>query len=152
MVNEQNFGALLIESLEEAVAIQEGRLEPARVNRYPVTTTRKVSVSPPPHFDAERIRNVRERTGLSQDVFAKALNVGASTVRAWEQGERTPAGSSLRLLEYAERKPDLLRWNISDKNGAKRGGRSAAGAALRKADSKASNRAKHQRRSRMGVE
>lgn len=56
-----------------------------------------------------------------------------------------------QVLEYAERKPDLLRWNISERTGARRGRKSAPGTA-RNAEGEAGKRAKHQRRARTGTE
>lgn len=74
---------------------------------------------PPPAFStlhasvgvsetADRIRSIRRRLDVSQREFAEILNVSVGTVRAWEQGLRTPDGASRRLLEIAERQPDAL--------------------------------------------
>ena len=57
---------------------------------------------------------------LSQPVFAAALNVSPETIRAWEQGKRTPDGATLRLLEVAEHHPDVLLASVqlrSDRKG-----------------------------------
>ena len=75
--------------------------------------------TPPPRFsalraeiqrdlEAERIRQVRRRLDVSQRDFADMLNVSVGTVRSWEQGLRTPDGASLRLLDIAERQPEVL--------------------------------------------
>jgi DNA-binding transcriptional regulator YiaG len=106
-VTEENFGELLIQSLEEAVEVETGGLQPARVRRRKVTA-RQVRVSPPPRYTAARIARVRHKLGASQPVFAGMLNVSASTVRAWERGAREPDGPTLRLLEVAEKHPEVL--------------------------------------------
>lgn len=62
----------------------------------------------PPAFDAERIRRIRKRLSILDSEFAELLNVSLDTVRAWEQGSRTPNGAAARLLDLAERHPDLL--------------------------------------------
>ena len=98
---------LLIEGLTEAVAIARGRRHPARTRRVAITA-RDVTVSPPPPRGAGRIRAIRQRLRVSQSVFAAALNVSAATVRSWEQGARVPDGPSLRLLEIAERHPEVM--------------------------------------------
>jgi putative transcriptional regulator len=41
---------------------------------------------------------VRRREGVSQGVLAHYLNVRAKLVSAWERGEKTPSGPSLKLL------------------------------------------------------
>jgi DNA-binding transcriptional regulator YiaG len=106
-VTEENFGELLIQALEEAVAIEAGELQPAQARRRKVTV-RQASVAPPPKYTAARIARVRNKLGASQPVFAGMLNVSASTVRAWERGAREPDGPTLRLLEVAEKHPEVL--------------------------------------------
>lgn len=105
-VTEENFGAVLIAGVKEAIAFERGELS-ARV-RVRHRTPADVVVSPPPTYDAPRTRAVRQKLALSQEMFARALNVSDQTVRAWEQGTRLPSGPSLRLLELAEEYPAVL--------------------------------------------
>jgi putative transcriptional regulator len=74
----------------------------------PPLERRLVHVTPAPPYDAERIRTIRRALYVSQGVFAELLNVGLTTVQAWEQGKRAPDGASLRLLEIAERSPETI--------------------------------------------
>jgi putative transcriptional regulator len=46
----------------------------------------------------EEIRNLREREGASQAVFARYLNVTTGLISQWERGEKHPQGASLKLL------------------------------------------------------
>lgn len=55
-------------------------------------------------YSAREIKRIRTRQQVSQPVFAAYLNVTKSTVAQWEQGEKKPRGSSLKLLELVERK------------------------------------------------
>jgi putative transcriptional regulator len=98
-------GALLVESMRQAVAIKSGRLQPARRHRL---TLRDTQVTAPPRYGSSRIRRLRKGLGLSQPVFARALNVSVATVRGWEQGARVPDGPSRRLLEVVERHPRVV--------------------------------------------
>ncbi len=43
----------------------------------------------------------------SQMFLAKGLNVSVKTVQAWEQGLRKPVGPTLKLLEIAEKNPEI---------------------------------------------
>ena len=63
-------------------------------------------------ISAKDIQRIRERTKLSQNVFAKVLNVSSSSVKQWEQGKRTPSGSTKVLLELLKENPDLLNYRI----------------------------------------
>lgn len=104
-VTSENFGDLLIASLDQAIAFEEGDTTKAHI-RYAKMTTRKAAVEPPPHYDGERVRALRTKLALSQAVFARALNVSDKTVKAWEQGSSPPSGASLRLLEMVEEHPE----------------------------------------------
>ena len=104
-------GALVVESMAEAVAIHAGKLRAPRRHRR---TIRDAAVTPPPRYGSSRVRRLREHLGLSQPVFAKALNVSIATVRSWEQGLRTPDGPSRRLLEVAERHPAAILGAVKD--------------------------------------
>lgn len=70
-------------------------------------TIPSVEVSP------EEIKKIRSTIHLSQAVFAKLLNVSASSVKQWEQGKRTPTGATKVLLELLEKEPHVLDYRIS---------------------------------------
>lgn len=63
-------------------------------------------------MDAKDIQKIREKIKLSQSVFAKVLNVSSSSVRQWEQGKRTPTGSTKVLLELLKKYPNILNYRI----------------------------------------
>ena len=106
-VTNENIGHLLLKSMREAVAIEQARAKPAKVR-----TVRQGKVAAPPVYPAARVRLVRDKLGVSQAVFAKALNVSLNTVRSWEQGARMPNGPSRRLLQVAERPPHAVVENV----------------------------------------
>jgi putative transcriptional regulator len=63
----------------------------------------------PPEIDAAAIAKLRQESGLSQDVFARVLNVSIKTVQSWEQGTRKPSHAALRLIQVFGHNPkDLL--------------------------------------------
>ena len=66
----------------------------------------------PVSISAEEIQKIRKTLKLSQSVFAKLLNVSLSSVRQWEQGIRTPSGSTMILLELLQREPKLLNYRL----------------------------------------
>ncbi len=106
MARERDLGTLLIEGLTEAIAFKNSEVE-ARV-RTVSRTARDARVEEPPRYDAARVRDTRLKLGYSQQVFARALNVSAITVKAWEQGNRVPQGPTLRLLQVAEEFPEVF--------------------------------------------
>lgn len=68
----------------------------------------RFSALPPADCDAARVVAIRKRFNLTQQEFARLLNVSVGTVRGWEQGSRSPDGASRRLLGIAERDPEAL--------------------------------------------
>ena len=51
-----------------------------------------------------QIRALRISNKVSQTVFAAYLNISASTVRQWENGDKEPSGPSLKLLNLVREK------------------------------------------------
>lgn len=72
-----------------------------------VQTMRKFDVLCLPeveHYDAEHIKAIREKAQVSQSVFAAYLNTSPSTVKSWEQGNKSPRGAALKLLNLVAHK------------------------------------------------
>jgi transcriptional regulator with XRE-family HTH domain len=57
----------------------------------------------------EAIRKVRERLGLTQEEFARALNVSQSTVQNWESGRTRPHRGTLARIEAVGQTPQTPR-------------------------------------------
>ncbi len=84
--------------LTEAVRFAKGEL-----------TLRTVQVpDPPPEIAAKDVISLRAKTGMSQAVFARVLNVSTKTVQSWEQGERRPSHAALRMLQVFRENPTLV--------------------------------------------
>lgn len=111
MTTRRSIGRQIIEGLHEAIAYERGELHGASVRRVAVTA-RTATVEPAPRYRGGRIAKLRDRLGLSQPVFAQVLNVSPETVRSWEQGKRSPEGAALRLLQVAERHPEVILENV----------------------------------------
>ncbi|MEA5028206.1 MAG: helix-turn-helix domain-containing protein [Sphaerochaeta associata] len=89
----------IMQGLDEAVKYQEGTIH-ARKTR--------ISVKPVESFTSEDIKQIRNRLGLSQVIFASSLGVSKKTVEAWERGKNTPEGPSRRLLQLIRDNPDMI--------------------------------------------
>ena len=51
----------------------------------------------------------RQKTGLSQAMFAKALQISPRTLQEWEQGRREPTGAAKALIQIVHRHPEVIR-------------------------------------------
>jgi putative transcriptional regulator len=93
---------MILAGLDDSIAYSKGEKRSLVATRIP---------TPPPPMDAQKVIQVRKRLGMSQSLFAAALNVSAKTVQSWEQGLRVPGNASLRLLQIAESQPQTV-WTI----------------------------------------
>ena len=57
-----------------------------------------------PAYTPERIKGLRAKVGMTQNAFARLLNVSISTVQKWEIGQKKPAGAARKLLSVLENK------------------------------------------------
>ena len=86
------FGAELVRSAEEALAIARGEAEPARVF-VPVSID---------------VRAIRKRRGMTQAAFAGRYGFPVGTLRDWEQGRRVPDAAARAFLQVIEREPEAV--------------------------------------------
>ena len=80
----------LHQSMKEAVAIAKGEMTPSRI--YTV--------------NSPDVKSVREKTGLSQAMFATMIGVKVKTLQNWEQHRRNPTGAAAALLTIFDREPE----------------------------------------------
>jgi putative transcriptional regulator len=90
----------IMQGLTEAVDYQHGK---TRVRKT------KLTIKPVDTFNHNDIKRIRQKTGLSQVMFAGSLGVSPKTVEAWENGRNKPEGASRRLLEIVRDDPGFLR-------------------------------------------
>jgi putative transcriptional regulator len=58
--------------------------------------------------DSAQVREIREITQLSQQKFARLLQVDVGTLRNWEQGRREPTGPAKALLRAIKNNPQAV--------------------------------------------
>lgn len=88
-MDEKDFNRLY-EGVKQMLEIRQGKREPSRVFVY----------------EEPDVREVRERTGLSQSSFATMLGVSKRTLENWEQGRRRPTGPARVLLRIFSADPE----------------------------------------------
>jgi putative transcriptional regulator len=64
----------------------------------------ELCLSPVKKLSPEEIKIIREKAHVSQAIFARYLNVSTGVISQWERGERSPAGTSLKLLSIVQKK------------------------------------------------
>lgn len=90
-MKEKHFKELLL-SIKQAGEIMRGERAPSRVF----------------HYKAMKVKEIRQKLGLTQSGFAKMICVSVATVRNWEQGRTYPEGAAIALLRVAEAKPEAV--------------------------------------------
>jgi len=79
----------LTKSLKEAAAISRKDLKPSRKFIVEVLD----------------VKETRQKTGLSQTMFAQLIGVKLKTLQNWEQHRRHPSGAAATLLTIVSREP-----------------------------------------------
>jgi DNA-binding transcriptional regulator YiaG len=83
--------------LEEAIRHAKGEISlKATVLELP---------DPPPQIQPDELMKLRLDSRMSQDVFARVLNVPTKTVQNWEEGTRKPTQAALRLIQVFRQNP-----------------------------------------------
>jgi putative transcriptional regulator len=59
------------------------------------------------------VSSIREKTGLSQAVFARLLGVSLRTLQEWKQRRRGPSGAARTLLLVADKNPHAC-WTLRE--------------------------------------
>jgi putative transcriptional regulator len=86
--------------LEEAIRHAKGEIT--------LKTTTLEMPDQPPEISAKEITTLRLKSGMSQAIFARLLNVSAKTVQSWEQGQRRPSQAALRLIQVFRHDPSAM--------------------------------------------
>jgi putative transcriptional regulator len=81
----------LLQSVREGGAILRGQGKAAR--RFEIQSS--------------GVREIRERTSLSQSEFALLIGVSVKTIQNWEQARRQPTGPAAALLRIIAHEPRL---------------------------------------------
>lgn len=58
--------------------------------------------------EALNVRNIRQKTGMSQERFCATFGISIGTLRHWEQGLRSPRGAARVLLKVVDRDPKAV--------------------------------------------
>ncbi len=85
---------------DTAVGLFEiGVIDKKTMNHYD-----KTCLTPVEPLKPKQIRQMREREGVSQAIFAHHLNISKDYLSKWERGEKIPSGPALKLLSIVQRK------------------------------------------------
>ena len=95
MSNRKQYRGRVMASVHETA---EGLTAVGVMNKQTMREFDELCLTPVRDLTPEEIRELREREGASQAVFARYLNVTTGLVSQWERGEKHPQGASLKLL------------------------------------------------------
>ena len=84
--------------LEQAIEYEKGNLKARKTT---------LSVMPLETCTSSEIKEIRNKTGLTQALFAKYMGVSVKTVEAWEAGKNSPEGAARRMLSLTRNNPSF---------------------------------------------
>jgi putative transcriptional regulator len=79
-------------------------------DEFPLAPAMPVGAPPAaaPRTTSPEVRDLRQRSRLTQMEFAARLGVPVETIRNWEQGKRMPRGPARALLMVIAHAPDTV--------------------------------------------
>ena len=83
--------------LQEAIDFEKGKGQ---------AKTRILMIEPVKKYTNEEIKHIRNKSGMTQSVFANYLGVSKKTVEAWELGRTHPTGPAYRLINILEQEKE----------------------------------------------
>ena len=84
--------------VEQAIEYEKGNLKAKKTT---------LSITPIDTFTPQEIKEIRNNTGLTQNLFAKYMGVSVKTVESWESGRNHPEGAACRLLSLTRNDPNF---------------------------------------------
>lgn len=100
MTSKRKFKSDAFEAIHSAV---EGMAEAGTISKVTLREFDSMCIENEISFAPDEIKRLRERSHLSQPVFARYLNTSESTVQKWESGAKRPSGMALKLLAVVEK-------------------------------------------------
>jgi putative transcriptional regulator len=89
---------------DTAIEIANDLYEAGIIDATTMREYKALEIIPVEQLSPIEIKQLRLKEKVSQAVFALYLNTSLSTVRQWEQGNKNPRGTSLKLLNLIKRK------------------------------------------------
>ncbi|MBI3715329.1 MAG: DNA-binding transcriptional regulator [Betaproteobacteria bacterium] len=100
MATKQKFKTEAFEAIHTSA---QALVKVGAINKTTLREFDEVCLSVPTAIDPQAIRKIRERSRVSQPVFAHYLNTSESTVQKWETGAKRPSGMALKLLSVVQK-------------------------------------------------
>ena len=100
MTVKQKFKSDAFEAIHSSISAMYriGTVDKATMRHFDETC-----LAAPPAFEPRQIKKLREKTRVSQPVFARYLNTSESTIEKWETGAKRPSGMALKLLAIVQK-------------------------------------------------
>jgi putative transcriptional regulator len=86
-------GERILRSVRQARAFARGEVTEGFIVHVPTTVD---------------VKTIREKSGLTQEAFARKFGFTAAAVRDWEQGRRQPEKAARVLLKVIAHNPDAV--------------------------------------------
>ncbi|WP_352962777.1 DNA-binding transcriptional regulator [Mesorhizobium sp. M1312] len=82
----------------------DGMYRAGTINKATLRSFDDSCLTLPQEFAPDEIKALREKSHVSEPVFARYLNTSESTVQKWETGGKRPSGMALKLLSVVQKR------------------------------------------------
>ncbi|MER8836556.1 DNA-binding transcriptional regulator [Mesorhizobium sp. M0909] len=91
------------EAFEAIHSAVEGMYRAGTIDKATLRSFDGSCLAVPQEFAPDEIKALREKSHVSEPVFARYLNTSESTVQKWETGAKRPSGMALKLLSVVQK-------------------------------------------------
>ena len=90
-------------AMASVLSAAQGLHQSGVVNKATMRDYESLCLTSVPDYTSADVVRIRIQTKVSQNLFAKRLNVSPSTVHQWESGQKRPSNLAVKLLSVVEK-------------------------------------------------
>ena len=91
------------DAFEAIHSAAEGSYRCGNISKERMEEYNKSCLVASPEIEPKQIKKIREKSKVSQPIFANYLNTSKSTIQKWETGAKRPSGMALKLLSIVQK-------------------------------------------------
>ncbi|MBE0473681.1 helix-turn-helix domain-containing protein [Rhodoferax sp.] len=103
MTKKSEIGTAKSAAMASVLSAAQGLHQSGVIDKATMRDYEALCQAPVPDYAAADVAQLRQKARISQNLFARRLNVSPSTVHQWESGQKRPSKLAAKLLSVVEK-------------------------------------------------
>lgn len=103
MTKKSETGATKSDAMASILSAAQGLHQSGVIDKTTMRDYESLCLAAVPDYSPADVARIRAGTKVSQNLFARRLNVSPSTVHQWESGQKRPSNLAAKLLYVVEK-------------------------------------------------